>query len=66
MVGGIRGLWQLRIPLEGNGVVVYPDMYALAQADKAFAGDGNFADAGALARLRAMLDGYLAMAGALG
>jgi NAD(P)H-dependent FMN reductase len=66
MVGGIRGLWQLRIPLEGNGVLVYPDMYALAQADKAFASDGNFADAGALARLRAMMDGYLAMAGALG
>lgn len=62
MAGGIRGLWQLRIPLEGNGVLVYPDMYALSQADKAFAPDGQLADADALARLRAMIEGYLAMA----
>lgn len=62
MAGGIRGLWQLRIPLEGNGVLVYPDMYALSQADKSFTPDGELVDAGALARLRAMIEGYLAMA----
>lgn len=27
VVGGIRGLWQTRIPLEGCGVFVYPEMF---------------------------------------
>ena len=29
-VGGIRGLWQLGIPLEGLGVFVHPAMFSLA------------------------------------
>ena len=37
LVGGIRGLWALRVPLEGLGVTLYPDMFALAQAPQAFA-----------------------------
>jgi chromate reductase len=36
MVGGNRGLWSLRIPLEHLGMRVYPDMFSLAQAHKAF------------------------------
>lgn len=44
MVGGNRGLWSLRIPLEHLGMRVYPDMFSLAQAHKAFAGD-TLADA---------------------
>ncbi len=32
MVGGYRGLQALRIPLETMGVIVLPDMFALAQA----------------------------------
>lgn len=39
MVGGNRGLWSLRIPLEHLGMRVYPDMFSLAQAHKAFDGD---------------------------
>ena len=39
MVGGNRGLWSLRIPLEHLGTRVYPDMFSLAQAHKAFADD---------------------------
>ena len=35
-VGGIRGLWQSRIPLEGPGVFVYPDMFTLAHSHQAF------------------------------
>jgi NAD(P)H-dependent FMN reductase len=34
-MGGIRGLWQLRIPLEG-AALVFPDMFALPHADRAF------------------------------
>lgn len=45
MVGGNRGLWALRIPLEHLGARVYPDMFSLAQAHEAFGGDGRLADA---------------------
>ncbi|HKC40792.1 MAG TPA: NADPH-dependent FMN reductase [Gemmatimonadales bacterium] len=41
MAGGNRGLWALRVPLEHLGTRVYPDMFSLAQADKAFAADGS-------------------------
>jgi chromate reductase, NAD(P)H dehydrogenase (quinone) len=44
MAGGNRGLWSLRIPLEHLGMRVYPDMFSLAQAHKAFADGGNIAD----------------------
>jgi chromate reductase, NAD(P)H dehydrogenase (quinone) len=40
-IGGIRGLWQLRILLEGLGVHVYPDMFALETAEEAFLPDGT-------------------------
>ena len=36
MVGGNRGLWALRIPLEHLGARVYPDMFSLSQAHSAF------------------------------
>lgn len=35
MVGGNRGLWSLRIPLEHLGARIYPDMFSLAQAHNA-------------------------------
>lgn len=35
MVGGNRGLWSLRVPLEHLGARVYPDMFSLAQAHNA-------------------------------
>ena len=41
MVGGNRGLWSLRIPLEHLGARVYPDMFSLAQAHQAFGADGR-------------------------
>ena len=44
MVGGNRGLWSLRIPLEHLGARVYPEMFSLATAHKAFADDGSIAD----------------------
>lgn len=36
MVGGNRGLWALRVPLEHLGARIYPDMFSLAQAHEAF------------------------------
>jgi NAD(P)H-dependent FMN reductase len=41
MVGGNRGLWALRIPLEHLGARVFPDMFSLAQAHQALDADGQ-------------------------
>lgn len=41
MIGGNRGLWALRVPLEHLGARVYPDMFSLAQAHEAFAENGR-------------------------
>ena len=44
MIGGNRGLWALRMPLEHLGTRVYPDMFSLAQAQRAFDDSGQLAD----------------------
>ena len=44
MVGGNRGLWALRVPLEHLGARVYPDMFSLARAHQAFDDDGQLLD----------------------
>lgn len=45
MAGGNRGLWSLRIPLEHLGSRVFPEMFSLAQAHKAFDPQGRIMDA---------------------
>lgn len=37
--GGNRGLWALRVPLGHLGARIFPDMFSLAMAHKAFAGE---------------------------
>lgn len=64
-IGGIRGLWQLRIPLEGLGMFVHPDMYILPHAGEGFSDDGALRDPKAAERLDQMLGGYLKAATAL-
>lgn len=44
MTGGKVGLWALRQPLEHLGARTYPDMFALAQAHRAFNDAGRIAD----------------------
>lgn len=44
MVGGNRGLWALRVPLEHLGTRVFPDMFSLAQAHKALDDRGLIAN----------------------
>lgn len=44
MTGGKIGLWALRQPLEHLGARVYPDMFALAQAHRAFDESGRITD----------------------
>jgi NAD(P)H-dependent FMN reductase len=63
--GGVRGLWQLRIPLEGCGVFVYPDMFPLPFGEKAFTAEGALVDPAVHQRLRQMIEGFLGAAGAL-
>ncbi len=45
MAGGNRALWSLRMPLEHLGTNVFPNMFSLATAHKAFTPDGKIADA---------------------
>ncbi len=65
LVGGNRGLWALRVPLESLGVHVHPDMFSLAQGDKAFDAAGQFTDPVVRERLGKMVQGYLKVAEAL-
>lgn len=44
MVGGNRALWALRVPLEHLGSRVFPDMFSLAMAHKAFNEESKIAD----------------------
>jgi NAD(P)H-dependent FMN reductase len=62
MIGGIRGLWQLRIPLEGLGVLLYPDMFALAQVSQALDETGGLRDPALRERLERIIGGYVEMA----
>jgi chromate reductase len=64
-VGGIRGLWQSRIPLEGLGTFVYPDMFALAHSHEAFDGTGRLKDGQNMARLEKIISSYLKVVPAL-
>ena len=43
MSGGNRGLWALRVPFEHLGARLYPDMFSLAQAHRAFGDEGRIA-----------------------
>src|ERR1700752_2462588 len=59
MVGGNRGLWALRVPLEHLGARVYPDMFSLAQADQAFDPGGRIANAALQGRLEETITCFL-------
>lgn len=59
MAGGNRGLWALRVPLEHLGARVYPDMFSLAQAHRAFDDEGRIADERLAARLHDTVANFL-------
>ncbi|WP_354645378.1 NADPH-dependent FMN reductase [Kitasatospora camelliae] len=64
MVGGNRGLWALRVPLEHLGTRVYPDMFSLATAHQAFADSGDLIDAGLQERLDSTVKAFLSLVAA--
>jgi len=59
LVGGNRGLWQTRIPLECCGSFVFPDMFSLANAYEAFASDGQLKDSALQKRLHSNITAFL-------
>jgi NAD(P)H-dependent FMN reductase len=61
LAGGNRGLWALRMPLEHLGSRIFPDMFSLSMAHKAFAGD-DLADPALQARLVKSLQAFLSLA----
>ncbi|GAA3897144.1 NADPH-dependent FMN reductase [Streptomyces sp. NPDC003631] len=61
LVGGNRGLWALRVPLEHLGTRVYPDMFSVADSYQAFAEDGALADSGLQQRLTETVAGFLSL-----
>jgi chromate reductase len=61
LAGGNRGLWALRVPLEHLGARIFPDMFSLSGAHKAFAGD-DLADDVLRARFEKNLQGFLSLA----
>jgi NAD(P)H-dependent FMN reductase len=61
LAGGNRGLWSLRMPLEHLGARVFPDMFSLAMAHKAFDGDA-IADATLRARFEKNVQAFLSLA----
>lgn len=61
LVGGNRGLWALRIPLEHLGTRVYPDMFSVANSYQAFTEDGKLSDPGLQQRLTETVSGFLSL-----
>ncbi|MFI2185218.1 NADPH-dependent FMN reductase [Streptomyces sioyaensis] len=59
MVGGNRGLWALRVPLEHLGTRVYPDMFSLAGAHEGFTEDGQLTDPALQQRLDETVTAFL-------
>ena len=64
-MGGIRGLWQTRIPLEGCGAIVFPDMFALPHGTTAFDERGGLRDAALFERLFRDVRGFVRFAEAV-
>ena len=59
MVGGNRGLWSLRVPFEHCGARVYPDMFSLAQAHRAFDDEGRIGNVELRERFETTIVGFM-------
>ena len=65
LVGGNRGVWAVRVPLEATGACVHPDMFSLPTAHQAFDDTGDLKDAKLAARLDKMVAAFVATARAI-
>jgi hypothetical protein len=59
-LGGNHGLWALRVPFEHLGERIFPDMFSLATADRAFA-DGELVDPALRARFEKNVLAFLSL-----
>jgi NAD(P)H-dependent FMN reductase len=59
LVGGNRGLWHARVPLEGCGAFVYPEMFSLSDAYNAFDSEGNLKDKNSQSRLEKLINEFI-------
>jgi hypothetical protein len=62
MAGGNRGLWALRVPFEHLGARLFPDMFSLAQAHRAFDEEGRIADSALQDRFDQNIVGFMDLA----
>lgn len=62
MAGGNRGVWALRVPFEHLGTRVFPNMFSLAMAHKAFAEDGGITDPALTKRFEDNIVSFMALA----
>ncbi|MDX2165382.1 MAG: NAD(P)H-dependent oxidoreductase [Gammaproteobacteria bacterium] len=65
MVGGNRGLWNTRIPLEYCNAFVYPGMFSLSMAHEAFDQNNQLKDENLLKRLKQNIADFIPYAKAL-
>ncbi len=61
LMGGNRGLWGLRVPLEHLGARIFPDMFSLAQAQQALV-DGDIANPALRKRFDTTITAFLSLA----
>jgi chromate reductase len=61
MAGGNKALWSLRMPLEHLGTRVYPDMFSLAMAHKAFSPEGQLLEPVLAKRFEANLHAFMSL-----
>ena len=59
MGGGNKALWSLRMPLEHLGSNVFPNMFSLATAHKAFTPEGTIADATLAKRFEDNIEAFM-------
>lgn len=59
LVGGNRGLWATRVPLECCGTIVHPDMFSLASAYDAFDEQGKLKDPNLFKRLKENIQAFI-------
>jgi chromate reductase len=62
VIGGQRGLWHTRQPMEAIGTIIYPAMYSLPEANKAFDQNGTLIDSKRRARLKELLAEFVSFA----
>lgn len=64
-VGGNRGYWATRIPLEGCGAYVFPKTFSLSSSQQAFNEGGDFTDPKQAETLKKLVTSYADWVGKL-